>query len=151
MTTTAYDSAYPSLIPPGAPAILPYADGRFAWHNSEFPRARYRYITVLGNPHVDICDYEPGCVWPASNARAWAIARHKIYPDLTFYCDRANLPGLREELEPLGLEWHLILATLDGSQPAEYDGIQLRGVQYTDRSGAYDLSLIYDDNWLWQP
>lgn len=145
----AYDSARPSLIPAGAQAIFPYADGHYSWSHKQFPKALYRYITVQGHPGIDIIDCEPGCVWPPSNVRPWAEARHRAGNDVTVYCDRDTVPMVRGALT--GLVWHLFLSTLDGSQPTEFDGIRLRAVQYTDRNNAYDESIVYDEPWLNRP
>jgi hypothetical protein len=146
----AYDSARPLLIPAGAQAVLPYADGHFHWSNREFPAAQYRYFTVLGNPDADIIDVEPGCIWPPARARDWAQRRLALHhPDLTVYCDRDTVAAVREAMA--GLAWHLFLTTLDGSKPEVYDGLHVRAVQFTDRNNAYDESLIFDDGWLFKP
>ena len=150
MTILAYDSARPSLIPDNPPAILPYADGHFAWSHRLFPNARYRYITVTGNPDIDIADYELGCIFGRDNLRDWAERRlGRGHHDLTVYSDRNNVAEVILAMQ--GLEWHLILATLDGTRPTQYDGINLRGVQFTDRNNAYDVSAIYDEGWLIEP
>jgi hypothetical protein len=147
MSLIAYDSARPWLIPSNPAAVFPYADGHYKWSNAEFPRARFRYITALGNPEADIIDIEPGCVWPPARAADWAHRRLELgRPDLTVYTDRDNLPEVRAVMT--GFTWHLFLSTLDGSQPAEYDGLHVRAVQFTDRKGLYDMSVVFDEGWL---
>lgn len=147
----AYDSARSRLIPPNPEAIFPYADGHFAWQHTEFPQARYRYITVQGHPAADIIDVEEGCVWPPYNARPWARERlARGHHDLTVYCDRSNVPAVREAMADF--TWHLFLATLDGSRPQVYAGIPVRAVQFTDRSNLYDMTQVFDeDGWLNEP
>ena len=148
MSVTAYDSASPQYIPVNAAAIFPYADG-YAWSHLMFPRARYRYITIHGDPGADIADYEDGAIFSASALRTWANDRlEKIgnHADLTVYCDRSNFPAVRAAMT--GFTWHLWLSTLDGSQPQSYDGKQCRAVQYTDRSDKYDMSIVWDESWL---
>jgi hypothetical protein len=149
MVLTAYDSARPKLIPATAKAVFPYIDGHFAWSHTLFPKALYRYITVQGDPTADIIDIEPGCVWPPEKAVPWAKTRRSQELDLTVYCNRFAVPMVREALA--GFHWHLFLSTLDGSKPTEYEGIALRAVQHTDRSNAYDLSVVYQPNWLNKP
>ena len=154
MTVIAYDSARPSLIPVNAQAVFPYADGHFNYRHTEFPRAAYRYITVQGNPDIDIADFEIGCVWPDTALEQWASERHRLYPDddVTVYCDRYNFPAAKAAMARAGVtRWHLFLSTLDGTKPQAYGGMQLRAVQFTDRNNAYDMSVVYDTNWLIQP
>lgn len=143
----AFDSARWQLIPHTAKAILPYADGRYAWSNTRFPNAAWRYITVLGNPAVDILDFEPGCVFNVNTLQNWAHIRASHHEDITVYTYRNAYPIVADALKKY--DWHLILATLDGTVLEEYEGKQLRGCQYTDRGGLYDISNIFDDHWLY--
>lgn len=150
MSVIAYDAAHPSLIPADPPAIFPYGDGHYRWNHDLFPKALYRYFTITGDAADDICDVEPGCVWPPTNARVWLLEREaRGHRDHTVYCDRNVLPSVKMALA--GLNWHLFLATLDGSQPTEYDGLICRAVQYTDRQGKYDMSIVHDVDWLNKP
>lgn len=150
MTLIAYDSASPRLIPASAEAVLPYSDGHYRWSNLERPRARWRYITVLGDPDADIADVEPGCIWPPARAAIWAQDRLDRHPgaDLTIYCDRDVFPAVDDVMTRYGWRWQLFLSTLDGTKPTSYRGKPTRAVQFTDRSNAYDMSIVYDLNWL---
>jgi hypothetical protein len=147
----AFDSAYPKAIPDDAAAIFPYADGRFKWSNIEFPHASYRYITTHGDPTADIADYEEGCIFGEPALTAWAIRRLALNSkhDLTVYTDRYNFPAVAHAM--IGMTWHLFLTTLDGTKPVEYAGKPCRAVQYTDRSGMYDESVVYERAWLNPP
>jgi len=147
MVIQAFDSARPQLIPGYAPAVLPYADGRYAWDNNRFPKAKWRYITVLGNPAVDILDFEPGCVFSIATLQSWAHHRAENKEDITVYTYRSAYPIVADALKKF--DWHLWLATLDGTILTEFEGKPLRGCQYSDRSGLYDISKIYDENWLY--
>ena len=147
----AYDSAYPKGIPDGAAAIFPYGDGRFRWSHTEYPDASYRYITVNGDPHDDIADYEYGAVWGIPNLAAWARRRLALNGkhDLTVYTDRNNFSDVVRAM--IGMTWHLFLTTLDGTKPTEFNGKHCRAVQYTDRTGMYDESVVFDSDWLNPP
>jgi hypothetical protein len=147
-TVIAYDSARPQLIPANPAAVFPYCDGRYAWGHGEFPHALWRYYTVLGNPVADIADFEPGCIWPGSALRRWAEERRarNATADLTVYTDRTNFADAMLALA--GFDWHLGLATLDGTKPTSYGGKACRYVQYTDRLGEFDMSIVYDVGWL---
>lgn len=148
----AYDSARPRLIPKTAGAIFPYADGHYRWDRSEFPTALYRYITVTASHwQIDIADVEPGCVWPPENLTWWATQRHQRDLDITVYCDRSNYAAIEALMRKLGFEWHLFLSTLDGTVLTEWEGKPVRACQFTDRSGAYDMSEVFDEGWLNKP
>ncbi len=149
----AYDSARPLLIPGTAPAILPYADGRFAWPLAEvarFPRARRRYITVLGNPRIaSICDVERFDVRP-EHAPAFIRERRILYPGTlpTIYCNRSTLPAVQSACH--GLEYRVWLATLDDTIPRSITGGgHLVAVQYRGGPDAdFDISEVLDEHWL---
>lgn len=149
----AYDSLRPDQIPKDAPAVFPYGDGDGAWARTWFPKARYRYITRQGDPHLDICDFEPGCVWPVSSVVGWAHARRALHrPDLTVYTDRANFDLVYDAMRAAGLSWHLWLATLDGTKVTEWQGMHVRACQYeTEPEGRFDVSEVYDEWWLNKP
>ena len=143
-----YDSARPETIPADAAAVFPYADGQFAWSHKRFPRARYRYITVAGNPHADIADYEPGAIWGSEALLAWAHTRLETYPasDLTVYVDRVNFPFVRAVMHEAGLTWHLFLSV--GPDPIlnTFDGMPVRACQ---RFGhGFDTDYVFEPEWL---
>ena len=151
MSITAYDASNWRNIPPDAQAIFPWADGRYAYSHARFPKARYRYLTALGDPGADIADFEPGCIWPGSKLRLWAEERKDQHPqdDLTVYTDRDNYPLALDALT--GFTWHLFLATQDGSAPTTWEGRPVRAVQITDHDDLYDVDEVFDVDWLNRP
>ena len=149
----AFDSTRPTLIPGDAAAVLPYADGKYAWPLADiarFPRARRRYITVLGNPMTaSICDVERFDV-PPEHAPTFIRHRRILFPGTlpTIYCNRVTLPAVQEHCR--GLEYRVWLATLDGSIPQHITGggqlcaVQFRGGPDDD----YDVTEVIDPAWL---
>jgi len=142
----AFDSANYQLIPSWAQIVFPYGDGRYKWSNTSFPNAKWRYYTVFGNPSLDILDWEPGCVFNPNTLRTWATTRIADGLDCTVYCSRDYVSDVANILH--GLEWHLGLATLNGTQLSEYNGLPVRYCQYSNRGGLYDTSIVYDTAWL---
>lgn len=70
----AYDDVTIGLIPPDAPVIIAYVDGRFANDKAArraFPHATILTITVTGRPGARFCDCETGDLTPGGAAR-WA-------------------------------------------------------------------------------
>lgn len=149
----AYDSAQPRLIPAAAAAILPYADGKFAWPLAQiarFPHARRRYITVLGNARIaSIGDVENGNISPAG-APDFIDDRRAFFPGPrpTIYCNRATLPDVQSHCQ--GREYNVWLATLDGTVPTSITGGgHLVAVQYKGGPTApYDETEVLDPAWL---
>lgn len=74
-----YDSVTLSNIPPGAPAVAGYVDGRWdTWAGvlARWPRARHVSITVTGREDADVVDVEAGDVSPLG-AVQWVDAMHR--------------------------------------------------------------------------
>lgn len=149
----AYDATNPGNIPATAAGILPYADGQFRWSVPEvarFPKARRRYITVLGNAAVaSIADVEKFDLTPGA-ARGFVIGRRCLFPGTrpTIYCSRDTLPAVQESCH--GLEFDVWLATLDGTVPASITGAgRLVGVQYEGgEDSPFDVTKVLVSDWL---
>lgn len=145
----AYDSANHFGIPSNAEAVLPYGDGRFAWSNTLFPHARYRYFTVTGD-HTkgSIVDFEPGLVNDTQTLIDFVDARNDAHDDAAVYTFRYEFDNVvAHALE--GRKYDLIIATLDGTKLTSYHGKPLKGCQfYNQPAQQYDLSIIWDRNWL---
>ena len=143
MTLLGYDSTRPELIPHDAEVIFPYCDGDYAWHGAQyFPKAMYRYITVLGDPDAAIADYETGDIGFAE-LEAWSVDRNRKHPDAAkiVYCERAKVAEVKLIMHPY--KWHLFLTTLDGSRPAAWEDVPVSFCQITGGIKApYDISVI---------
>jgi hypothetical protein len=142
-----YDSTQPSDIPDGAHACL-YWDGRYAATAEQAKRfAAVRWITVLGNfRNAGACDYEAGNpVYDIPGTlRLYVQGRIGMGTRARVYCDRANLPKVRSELE--GLEYVVWLATLDGDKLNKDYTPGLWGVQFGGGMTAdYDTSVLYGE------
>ncbi len=140
-----YDSTQPDLIPAGTHACL-YYDGEFAAPPEQARRfAAVRWITVLGNyADCGIADFEAGnAVFSEPGAlRSFVEGRHKMGVRARVYCDRANLPTVRSELD--GLTYLVWIGTLDGDKLSANYTPGLWGVQYAGGMTAdYDTSVLY--------
>lgn len=147
----AYDSSAPTRIPRDAPAVFPYMDGRYSWSaKSYFPGRPFRRITVTGDPAADIVDFEPGLVHDPASLRNFIDERNRTHGDACVYCDRSDLDNIVIPALGPDRKYNVWLATLDGSKPTVIPGPgHLVAVQfYNEPSQAYDLSVVYDRNWL---
>ena len=140
-----YDSTQPELIPAGTHACL-YYDGEFAATPEQAKRfAAVRWITVLGNyADCGIADFEAGnAVFSEPGAlRSFVEGRHKMGVRARVYCDRANLPTVRSELD--GLTYLVWIGTLDGDKLSANYTPGLWGVQFAGGMTAdYDTSVLY--------
>jgi hypothetical protein len=149
-TLLCLDSTTPAAIPAVAPAVLIYADGKFAWTEQQialFPKAARRRISVLNQPRLAaVLDVERGDATPA-DAAGFIKARGQ---DACIYCSRDTLTQVLAETR--GLDYRVWLATLDGTLPTALDGapagVTLAAVQFWNVPGRYDLSIVYDTAWL---
>ncbi len=140
-----YDSTQPAEIPEGAHACL-YFDGDYAAAPAQAKRfAATRWITVLGDyRNCGIADFEAGNeVYAQPGAlRAYVEGRLGMNVRARVYCDLANLPTVRSELE--GLQYLVWLSTLDGNKLSAGYTPGLWGVQYAGGpTAAYDTSVLY--------
>ncbi len=140
-----YDSTQPDLIPEGSHACL-YFDGDYAATAEQAKRfAAVRWITVLGNyRNCGIADFEAGNeVFSQSGAlRAFVEGRRGMGVRARVYCDQANLPTVRSELD--GLEYLVWLSTLNGDKLSANYTPGLWGVQFAGGVTAdYDTSVLY--------
>jgi hypothetical protein len=140
-----YDSTDPGKIPAHSRACL-YYDGVYAATTIQAARFEaVRWITVYGNySDCGIADYEehnpvydlPGALRGFVEGRLASGHRARVY------CNRANLPKVRAQLE--GLDYLVWLATLDGDKLSPGATPGLWAVQYAGGVDAdYDTSILY--------
>jgi hypothetical protein len=142
-----YDAADYRNIPSGAHACV-YADGLYAAPPAQTVRFRAtRWITVLGGTeaakYAGILDYELGNrAFAGDELREWVAARKAMKCRARVYCDRANMPAVREKLD--GLEYLVWVATLDGDKLSKDWTPGLWAVQYAGGMTArVDTSVLY--------
>jgi hypothetical protein len=144
-----YDSVTPANIEEGENACL-YRDGLYAVADIPAAEDRFtavRWITVIGDyDNCGIADYEKGNpVFSVNDAlRTWVEGRNRNHHRARVYCDRDNLPEVRDQLE--GLDWLLWVATLDGDVLSADWAPNLWAVQFAGGPGApRDASILYGE------
>jgi hypothetical protein len=147
------------------PHLIGYLNGRVsAWSPGEIAETRadgrlLALVDVLGDSPLlaSILDFERGDVQSPTVVRAWAQARNQYRHDATLYVAPPSISravsGLRGE--PLNLI--VVDLTADGEPPFEvptYPGlpanVRVIGRQFVfgpKSGGAYDMSVIYADDW----
>lgn len=114
-----YDSVTGDACPTNAAAVGGYIDGPYgpgdiygtgwstkAW--ARYPNALHVTITVKGTPGARAADCEPGAMWPASVAAAWAMEEIRAGRRPTIYGDYYDWLEIEESIDKalaaLGLE-----------------------------------------------
>lgn len=149
-----YDSASPGSIPSGVYAAV-YING-FAWPESEVRRmSKVIRVSVQRQSyyakHARCIDVESGAAMAEDVVPFLHVRLQHGYHDCTAYVNRSNIMDVHErvkrERERIGNDHFTArywLATLDGSQPTEYEGLRLWAVQYQGgMTAAYDRSVLY--------
>jgi hypothetical protein len=157
MTRTMFDSADAADIPlNGASMIGCYTDGSFTTvvqAAQRFPRAQLVTIDVNGsNPHARALDCEAGDVVNVTDAANWLKDSKMLgnqWP--TIYHEASGLGdwinGVSEHGLELGKDWWIWVAKW-GPDWQQYQGVTgFAAVQDADL-GAYDTSVVIDDNWI---
>jgi hypothetical protein len=147
MSSLFYDAVTPANIPIGTSACL-YYDGDYAATQDDASRfRRVRWITVEGDyKNCGIADYEAGneVFSEEGELKEWVEGRNAMGKRARVYCDRANLPEVRELLADLDyLVW---ISTLDGDtlSPEWTEGlwaVQCEG----GVSAEFDTSVLYGE------
>lgn len=111
-----YDSVTPAKIPAGATHAALYRDGKFAATPEQAKRFPHVvWITVDGDPHSQVADFEPGNpVFAADALSRWEHQRHTLGRRGIIYCDRSSVAGALAELSGRRADWWI--STLDGKR-----------------------------------
>ena len=143
--------------------VLAYCDGEQAagWsaamQDGLFDHSRRRYISVIPSSGAwrmaDIFDCEEGCYTPAQAAASAKARLHELDSVPTIYVDRDWLPEVVAACKQAGVSaWNLWLTTLDGTIPAEVDGIRPVAVQFQGGPTApFDVSAVLRPGWMRPP
>lgn len=143
-----YDSTSITDIPPAAPMVGYYVDGRYATSAAavlaRFPRAVLVPISCLGSDAGVVGDVETGCL-SLPGFLDWMARRRARGLTVTAYVNRANHPALLAACAAARVAPPLCwLSTLDGSTPwgPGIVAIQTAGQRLTGQH--YDVSDVLD-------
>lgn len=142
------DSVNPFAIPVDTEIVAGYVDGLYKWSDAGWARfaghKQVRIAVSAATVGADVYDVESGDLTPGQIPGVLKRERaSKRNP--TAYCNRSNLPLIREGCIAAGLsEPPYWLSTLDGSQPfiPGIFAIQDKGSNMT--GGNYDESVVLD-------
>lgn len=163
MTIAMPDSVRPLDLPPGYPAYLAYADGRWVTVTEVrkmFPAAHILSLTVLGGTMAaDGCDIENGDLSPASGAAwlHWRVSTGAARP--VAYASVLTTSAVLAELAALGVQRQQVrLLTahygagehICGPRTCGELAVDADGTQWTDaypgvNGASIDMSALADD------
>ena len=176
MNRIMYDSVYLNQIPPsGSQMIAYYLNGSYASPlarvQAMFPGQVWVPIDVTGGmpSRARIFDVETGDITPADAGECisgfnTANPAYKHGGRSVIYCDRDNIPAVREGAGKflLGRDYYLGVATLDGSQFTTADLIKMDTGPFIGNMPVvfcqvatidshpyhYDKSVVYSPQWM---
>jgi hypothetical protein len=141
-----YDAVTPGNIPKSAEVAAGYVDGDYAWPSQawhRFPGALKVLITVSGSLTGNVADVENGDLTPAE-ANRWLEAKERAWMhDSTIYCSRSSVGAVRAACG--GRRYFIWVADWTDSEHAVKGTV---ATQYSNTNNAYDLSMVYSQEWL---
>jgi hypothetical protein len=141
-----YDAVTPGNIPKSAEVVAGYIDGDYAYHRDDWnrwPDAIKVLITVSGSLTANVADVENGDMTP-DQVPEWIHNKHsRGMRDCTVYCNRSTVDPVRAACH--GRSYYIWVADWTGSAHA-IDGTV--ATQYSNVDNAYDLSMVYSQEWL---
>lgn len=154
---TMYDSATGMTIPAHATVVAGYIDGVYKWTTAEWDRFTHALkieIAISASLNSgDVLDIETGDATP-EQAEGWIKLRKAAgYYRPTIYCSRETVPAVRTGTGKyvLGTDYDLWVGDWTGvahevTAPGPGAELTVAVVQYASTS-AYDISVLYDDDW----
>lgn len=141
-----YDAVTPANIPASAEVVAGYVDGTYAWPAEawhRWPGALKVLITVFGSLTGNVADVENGDMTPAQ-ARQWIEAKQQAHMrGCTVYCSLSNLGAVRAACK--GLAYYIWVADWTNTAHRVPGTV---ATQYSNVNNAYDLSMVYSQQWL---
>ena len=141
-----YDAVTPGNIPTSAQVVAGYIDGAYAWSKEDwnrFPDAQKVLITVTGSLTGNVADVENGDMTP-DQGRGWIQAKQREgMRGCTIYCNRSTLPSVWSACR--GHSYYIWVADWSGSAHPVNATV---ATQYRNVDNAYDLSMVYSQEWL---
>lgn len=150
MTRTMYDALEASGIPSGANIACWYP---YDIRSDGAPKDALITLTIdnVGtHPDCNILDIESGAASP-SDGPGWVDSNTTPFP--TLYCNMSTAPDVMSAMKGVTKTWYLWVASLTSSPPVSppsVAGANVVAQQYAF-DGAYDLSVVFDDNWYPDP
>ncbi len=155
MTVLMADSTRPWLIPATIRYAAAYPFGRYEWTDDQIDRFAGHIMCAEAPQAVSAKDaaiearelgIEDNSYLP-SDAPVFVAARRALgHNDAQLYVNRGNMNEVADALAAATpnlsqIRWRV--ATLDGTKWVQVPFGILWAVQFTDRAGAYDLSVVY--------
>ena len=143
-----YDSVTWESIPAGAELVAGYIDGDFPWPRAAWARfARARKVTITtrapGDVRANVADVENGDFTP-EQAAEWLRAKDAAgIHGGTIYCSLDSRDAVDAACQ--GLAYWQWLADWTGEAHELYNAV---AVQYASIPSRYDLSTVYNQQWL---
>jgi hypothetical protein len=141
-----YDAVTPHNIPESAEVVAGYIDGDYAWHRDDwnrFPDAIKVLITVSGSLKANVADVENGDLTPEQAAKWIHDKQSQGMRGCTVYCNRSTLESVRKACH--GMTYYAWVADWTGKAHAIHGCC---ATQYSNVDNAYDLSMVYSQQWL---
>jgi hypothetical protein len=143
---TMYDAVTAGNIPTSAEVVAGYMDGEFAWSSDDwnrFPNAEKVIITVTGSLIGNVADVENGDMTPEQAVKWIEDKQREGKRGCTIYCSSSSLDAVWSACRHHC--YYIWVADWTGSPHPVNATI---ATQYSNVDNAYDLSMVYSQEWL---